>query len=528
MKAKRYKVLFADDEYWTRGKIKGMIPWEEYDIDFLEPAVDGEDVLKKINIEKPDILITDINMPFMDGTELLKIISEKYSDIITFVISGYDDFDYVKSSFMSGAINYLVKPISKIDLVNAIVKALEMKSERETEKDELLKAASHLKDREFSRMIKRDNIAYVPSVTGNINLENAGMTMVMIKMHNLFQTKIPADADIEMLICDIKQEISRIIEGKDEIVFNNIYHQDEFIIITNRPQKEVYELIDKVTSHFLSYDKVKITVCVSEHSYSLKGLHIAYNEIVSLLMKRTVNKRKEIISSNNESKANVRSALSFTSEHEKLIKNFVLSGNLEALKRLLLDTIGLRDCMEKPFLYADVRRTVKKVIEALVSIRKEFGAGEEADENYIVLAESVIEQLDSEALVKMLLNVIGEISTSKGEQASDSIRKVVRKVARFIDEHYYEDISLASLADKYYVESSYLSKVFHQEIGESLILYLTNKRMEKVKEFMHDDNISLTDIAAMVGYYDYTYFSRVFKKTQGCSPREYRNKIEKE
>ena len=96
MKKKTYKVLFADDEYWTREKMRSMIPWETYDLDFLEPAADGEDAWEKINNYQPDIFITDINMPFLSGVELLQRVRDKYPEIITFVISGYDDFDYVE------------------------------------------------------------------------------------------------------------------------------------------------------------------------------------------------------------------------------------------------------------------------------------------------------------------------------------------------------------------------------------------------------------------------------------------------
>lgn len=155
MYEKKYKVLIADDEYWTREKLRNMILWEKYGLEFLEPAVNGEDALQSIEEYRPDILITDINMPFLDGVQLLTEVGKKYPDIVTFVISGYDDFDYVRDTFMSGAINYLVKPVTKIELIKAVVKALEKISERENEQLELLKAASVIQDSEFSQMIQR-------------------------------------------------------------------------------------------------------------------------------------------------------------------------------------------------------------------------------------------------------------------------------------------------------------------------------------------------------------------------------------
>ena len=167
-----YKVLIADDEYWTREKLRSMIDWPRYSLSCMEPAADGEEVLKRLEEEHPDILITDINMPFVNGVELLQVIHEKYPDIITFVISGYDDFQYVKDTFMAGSINYLVKPLTRIDLVNALSKALEIISsrqadarQRQEQQNQLLKASSLLQDREFSQLLERDNSSFTPIIT---------------------------------------------------------------------------------------------------------------------------------------------------------------------------------------------------------------------------------------------------------------------------------------------------------------------------------------------------------------------------
>ena len=104
MKTMKYKVLAADDEFWSRENIRNLIPWEEYSLEFLEPACDGEEVMERIEEEKPDIIITDINMPFLSGLELLERLQKEYPEIITVAISGYDDFDKVKGVFVSGGL----------------------------------------------------------------------------------------------------------------------------------------------------------------------------------------------------------------------------------------------------------------------------------------------------------------------------------------------------------------------------------------------------------------------------------------
>ena len=111
--AKEYNLLVADDEYWIREKFRTILDWGEYNINFLEPARDSEEVLKRVETEACHILITDVNMPYINGVELIKRIKEKYPCIVVFVVSGYDDFSYVKESLIAGAINYLLKQIKE-------------------------------------------------------------------------------------------------------------------------------------------------------------------------------------------------------------------------------------------------------------------------------------------------------------------------------------------------------------------------------------------------------------------------------
>lgn len=123
MKKAGYRVLAADDEYWSRENLRSLFPWEENGYIFLEPACDGEEVLERMEKERPDILLTDINMPFLDGLELLKRLREEYPEVITIAVSGYDDFDKVKGVFISGGIDYLLKPVGREDLQRVIEKA---------------------------------------------------------------------------------------------------------------------------------------------------------------------------------------------------------------------------------------------------------------------------------------------------------------------------------------------------------------------------------------------------------------------
>ena len=234
-----YKVLVADDEYWTREKIRNMLNWQEYHMEFLEPAQDGEEVLARMESDSPDILITDINMPFVNGVELVEQVKEKYEDVVIFVISGYDDFEYVKRTLVAGAINYLLKPVTKIDLVNALSKALEIISRQKENKNLILKAASLIQDSELSILLEREEPAFVPSITMNGNMDFAGCSLMLIKIHDMKAMMKEYQYDRNYLSYTLKKKIRDVMDMDNLLIFNYLYRSNEFVIITESENEEI-------------------------------------------------------------------------------------------------------------------------------------------------------------------------------------------------------------------------------------------------------------------------------------------------
>lgn len=221
-----FKILIADDEYWSREKLRKMIDWQSYGLTLLEPAKDGEEVLARMGEEQPDILITDIDMPFLSGVDLLLQIRENYPDTIPFVISGYADFDYVRGSFMAGSINYLVKPVSRIDLVNAIAKALDLVAQRDAQKkearqrqDEFLKASSLMQDREFSQLLEQRKMPRPANIIMNSKVDFTGAKLMLIKIHDMSDLADEFHYDMNLLSFRLKQKMKEMIKSNDVVIF---------------------------------------------------------------------------------------------------------------------------------------------------------------------------------------------------------------------------------------------------------------------------------------------------------------------
>ena len=527
MNEKKYKVLIADDEYWTREKLKRMIPWEKYSLELLAPAVDGEDVLRRMEEEVPDILITDIDMPFLSGTELLAIVQEKYPKVISFVVSGYNDFAYVKDSFLAGSINYLMKPVTKMDLVNALVRALELIGEREHEQRRMQEAASLIQDTEFSEMIAHRQLPLASSVSVNAGMDLAGISLILLKIHNLQDIVRKSRQGRNGFSFQMKEKIRELLCNEKAIVFNYIYHSNEFLIITETGGKELERAEERLMTGMSEFLQTRLTICISGHSYSMESIHTAYMETIGLLMERTFSQKDEILFGGENRERPDKMVLHFQEEKEKQVRFQLTACDGEGVIRTILEETDLADCERQGWSYLEVRQTVRQIMNVLQDYAVRECSTEKAIdiENVTESLDKMVESLDIRNVCDMMREAVSVLVPEKREAATDSMKAIVQEAAAWIDKHFYEELTLTTLAEQFHVEHSYFSRVFRQEIGISPVIYITNRRMEKAKQYIQEGKKNLTEVAFMVGYDDYTYFSRVFRKNTGESPREYRSRF---
>lgn len=527
MERKMYKLLIADDEYWTREKLRSMIAWEDYRIDFMPPAQDGEEVLQMMAQEKPDVLITDINMPFLNGVELVKKVKDQYPEVVVLVLSGYDDFAYVKETLMAGAINYLLKPVSKIDLIQAVSKALELISEKEENERQNLKSASLLQDRELSLLIEKERIRLSATPIAGTALDSAGCSIMLIKIHDLQALMAKYQYDMNYLSYSVKKKLRELDQQQKLIVFNYINRSNEFLVVTELDVGEQQVLALKIMKQLREETDSPVTIAVSEQAYSMDSLHDAYVQSISVLMTRPYNRENVILFFNKE-KNSMRTQVvdSFGQEMERRLKTTLKAGNEKALRDFLVEEVGLGSCEKFNFM------ETKQIVNRICAIFLDYLAGQGASEESIKelgrleqMADKVVEGLDVKELLSLLTEMQNVVLGEKKGEITGNIRDYVKEAVAYINENYFEELTLSGLSEKYAVESSYFSKLFKQETGENLMLYIAGKRIEKAKDLMRREDINIAEVAFMVGYDDYTYFSKVFKKHTGVSPREYRNRL---
>lgn len=527
-----YKLLVADDEYWVREKLKHILDWPRYDIEFLEPACDGEEVLARPEQERPDILITDINMPGLSGVDLLEQLAREHEDIVMLVISGYDTFDYVKRSMRSGAINYLLKPVNKVELISAVSEALQLlhrrkaiSQEQERQRLQLLRASSLMQDREFSLLLDKQHIDTMPALSMNVPLNVAGYRVVLLKIHDMTHAMEVYRHDINSLSYTVKARLRGLLDAENLLIFNHFSRSNEFILLADRREHCSRERALEYVTLLEEIFRSPVTVVLSGQSYAMTSIRVGYLEAESRLWRRSFAHRSEIVGPEAEQLPE-DGELQWTREMTSQLAAFVSSRNRDMVERLLLEKTGLRGCRRRQVSCGAVMRLVNCINHDLQRFQSPNSPAE--DEIAIGnLSEEVcrcVETLDREKLFEQERELIDAVLACCPAEETDTMRSVVRRVREDIDAHYYEQMTLSSLAKKYIVESSYLSRSFKQETGENLMMYLTRRRMEKAIEHIRENKVGLTEISFLVGYDDYTYFSRVFRKIMGISPREYKNR----
>lgn len=528
-----FKVLIVDDEYWIRENLKSLIDWDAHSFVFLEPAEDGEMALRAIQEHAPDIVITDISMPFISGTELIEKTRADFPETVFIALSGYSDYEFVRTALVAGAMDYLLKPISTSDLLAVLSKAVNQLLAQQAEKRENQSIQEQLKsvseaamDREMSILIHRSRDAKLQAQSKALleeyELVFSGFTMVLFHTASLTKiAKTPETGDIDKLVLTIKEQIAHRAAASKNIVFNYTYKTNEFFLLTDMDTARLYTLCKELTPLIERETGHGVTTVIGKHYFSFANVQDAYNEIRMALYGSEYRLASKLLRV-----ADVQdkpAAKRITAEQEKQLLLAVGTNNRSLFSQVVHHGIDLKGCIAQKWSYIEVRQTVDSLAWILRnSAAKTGGAGLLALDNLIEALLQAVDNYNIEEIYSVLDQMMDEIFDSNLSGQSGSIRKTILQVQSYIDENYFEDLSLTLLSCRFHVDSSYLSKAFKQVVGHNLMLYISQKRIEKAIAYMHQQNVSLTEISGLVGYGDYAYFNRVFRKVMGVGPREYK------
>lgn len=535
------KVFLVEDEVVMRNGIKKNIPWEQEGFEFVGEASDGELAYPLIKKEKPDILITDIRMPFMDGLELSRLVKKELPQIKIIILSGYNEFDYAKTAINIGVTDYLLKPISSAKLLEAVKKVGDM-IEKEQDNARLIKR--YEKEMEENILQEKHKLwgALASNRLSTIELLEKGQRLGIdftASAYQVFLFKLMQEGDAT----GCSEELNRASEKVNDLAgsWEHVLSFDRspegwaFLIkgesaeeVQNtylETRKELLELVE-------SYPKVEYFGGIGNVVQRIGDIQTSYKEAARAFSSRFFLDANQIadsaemakVQTERDGKIDVSKMLSKKREHE-LVERFLKNGTVEEVDSFLdelFQNIGEQNC--RSLLYRQY------VVMDLFFCASDFLGNLEIDIENLPEECRDINQIvekagDAEKLRYQIGNLFTETMQLRDSHSKKKYSKLLEDAKAFIDENYkHDEMSLNTVAAQVNISPSYFSTIFSSEMGQTFVEYLTHVRLEKAKELLMCSNMRTAEIGYEVGYKDSHYFSYIFKKVVGCSPKEYRNR----
>lgn len=534
------KVFLVEDEMVIRRGIKNSIDWEKEGYIFCGEASDGELAYPMIIKEKPDILITDIRMPFMDGLELCKLVKKELPNIKILILSGYDEFDYAKEAIRLGVTEYLLKPISSGKLLEALNGVSESIRREKEDKDlvrkymeEMRENTEHEKQKFFEQMIA-GNLSMADALeTGKkyeMNL-SAGMYNLLLFRFTLGEENRKSGE----LLGEAEYAIEKLTERLEYVFeFRRGVEGWAFLLMADNEEQmseRVKELSKDLEEIMKNYSTIAYFGGIGQPVARLRELEESFREAERALAARFTMELNRIISVEDIRMAqNVDTLddIEITSfgEIEKtrtMLEKFLNNGAEDEIDEFVdvyineLPEENLKSVLMRQYIIMDAYIVMMSFCEKIEGIEGEMQAQSEELKNSMKTIQT-LEEIKN--YIRMLLKkIIGVRDTISGRRYSDIIEIAKDQIRKT---YMSDEISLNTIAAEVGMSPSYFSSIFSKEMGKTFVEYLTEIRMDRAKELLMCSSMKTSEIGYEVGYKDPHYFSYIFKKTQNCTPKEFR------
>lgn len=534
------KVFLVEDEMVIRRGIKNSIDWEKEGYIFCGEASDGELAYPMIIKEKPDILITDIRMPFMDGLELCKLVKKELPNIKILILSGYDEFDYAKEAIRLGVTEYLLKPISSGKLLEALNGVSESIRRKKEDKDlvrkymeEMRENTEHEKQKFFEQMIA-GNLSMADALeTGKkyeMNL-SAGMYNLLLFRFTLGKENRKSGE----LLGEAEYAIEKLTERLEYVFeFQRGVEGWAFLLMADNEEQmseRVKELSKDLEEIMKNYSTIAYFGGIGQPVARLRELEESFREAERALAARFTMELNRIISVEDIRMAqNVDTLddIEITSfgEIEKtrtMLEKFLNNGAEDEIDEFVdvyineLPEENLKSVLMRQYIIMDAYIVMMSFCEKIEGIEGEMQAQSEELKNSMKTIQT-LEEIKN--YIRMLLKkIIGVRDTISGRRYSDIIEIAKDQIRKT---YMSDEISLNTIAAEVGMSPSYFSSIFSKEMGKTFVEYLTEIRMDRAKELLMCSSMKTSEIGYEVGYKDPHYFSYIFKKTQNCTPKEFR------
>ncbi|MGG6313201.1 response regulator transcription factor [Paenibacillus macerans] len=539
-----YKVLIIDDEEPLREAIRILGNWQGLEVDEVLEATDGKAGLAMLEQHKPDLVMVDMKMPELNGVEFLKIVEQEYPELLTIVISGYNDFEFTRQAIHAKVVDYLLKPVNRHDLNKALRKAIDvLDAKRQLQSESITRniafnmSLPKLKEKIYLSIIdrgfkKQSNRAFLPLI-GADDPENRFGVLVLRIMNMEAVRDSRFNRDTELLYFAVANVINDV--AGDRLLcfsFANPKQEREIIAVYTAhggyPEEIAFraeKLMRKVVSTLSDLFGVLAAGGIGHSCEDVLDLAASYETAATMIQSIDLLKLKGNAVIGNAGMLASKDTFSFTSRMP-ILRSALEASNASHAKSVMGDFAKKIKASES-FSFGAAERTLREIVVLLNDAASELGVpagklppsgGERALHALGLQADyATFEQYET-----LLLRLT--------EYYNEQIRRSVAShrpfsaedIKEYIDDHYFEEIKISMFTEKYFLSREYLMKLFKQQYGYGIHEYMQKVRMDKAKELLDDSSLKIQEISEMLGYKDKNYFSKAFRNYYSLSPSEYR------
>lgn len=545
-----YRILIADDEAVVREGMRDRIDWESHGFSLVGVCADGRTALDTVEREQPDVVLTDICMPFIDGLDLSQAVYDRFPGTRVILLTGYDRIDYAQEAVRRRVSDFLLKPITPKELRSVLDR---VRSQLDADREEreryqllqrqLTESIPFLRERTLNSLVQ--SVSDVQRTRHmlelcDVRLEAPWMVVALLDCDRS-ESEPPSEAkhvEIALLLVEqVAQQINDEMYSHFEAASIPFAHRfrttggSVALVITGQDEQgcvaRALEFCEQLVARVGRESDYTVSAGIGRPVSLLENLNSSFREAREALASRyrsghgVVTEFRELSAASAQSSTPEGRSAASDRAHLEAVVSSVKSGGIEESREAVGELVAVlkRERWSK----LDCRTELLKVlIEVLES------AGELGLERHDVLGDSdpfrvILEAGTLDEAQEVLGGICDRIHTGIDERREQRSRRIVLEAQRFIEARSTDpDLQLADVCREVGASSSYFSVVFKQATGQTFVEFLTSKRIEHAKRLLRIGTGPIYEIAEVVGYRDPHYFSMIFKKAAGVTASEFR------
>ena len=538
------KVLIVDDEEWIRLGLRVQIDWESLGLEIIGEAANGSEAVEIIEACHPDLVITDIRMPKVDGIALMEYIHNKYPEVVIIVISGYSEFEYAKKAITFCAFDYILKPIEEDVLESTLKKAIAKINEEEEERNRLV----HLKvDLNKSTLVVKEKVLThlvlgLSASMGDEDIEEAmaklglnfqwrRMVVLAFRAANFEEVaslKYGNDFDLaSFALANVVSELAGDSAGA--VLFRNSMRQDEAVLILGLNSEEESAVLENIVSmghqivekvgELIEYD---LYIGIGRVCTQMKEVYKSYSQAVEALQVAGILHGSRILHFDEVSGRN--NPLVCAEDKEKVLLHYIENGYKAQADHLVEELFHQIDA-NRGVNPQSIRSTLLELTVGMNRLLKRYGGTVEE----ITLDRNLTEKIMNEFFTSRELQdwfkaAVAKVTDWIAGYKQTGPKRIINEIVEYVNGHYNEDINLNSMGEMFFMNPAYLSRIFKSETGQNFNDYVSRIRMNSAVELLKDGTLKMDDISEMIGYENVNYFFKKFKEYYHCTPSQFRKK----